>query len=162
MKKILVSACLYGECTRYDGKNNILKNPFFLKWKNRGILVSVCPEVLGGLPTPRLCSEICGGRVVNSAGDDVTAEFEKGAQRALEIAKENDVLFAILKQSSPSCGCRFVYDGTFSGKKIPGMGVTAAKLVENGITVFDENDTGIAHMFYTHAAECRGKKNSDD
>lgn len=152
-KKILVSACLYGECTKYDGKNNILKNPFFLKWKNRGELIPVCPEVLGGLPTPRPCSEICCGKVINSEGADVTENFKKGAERTLDIAKENNVLFAILKQGSPSCGCKEIYDGTFSGKKIPGAGVTARMLLDNGIVVFDENDIGVAHLFYTHAGE---------
>ena len=152
-KKILVSACLYGECTKYDGKNNILKNPFFLKWKNRGELVPVCPEMLGGLKTPRPCSEICGEKVVNTEGADVTENFRKGAEETLKIARENNVLFAILKQGSPSCGCKEIYDGTFSGNKIPGAGVTARMLLDNGIVVFDENDIGVAHLFYTHAGQ---------
>lgn len=151
MAKILVSACLYGECTKYDGTNNILKNPFFLKWKNRGELIPVCPEVMGGLPTPRPCSEICGQKVVNALGEDVTAEFNKGAEEAFKIAKENNVLFAILKQGSPSCGCKKIYDGTFSGNKISGMGVTARLLTDNGIVVFDEDDIALANLLYTHA-----------
>lgn len=151
MPKILVSACLLGECTKYDGTNNILKHPLFLKWKNRGEFISVCPEVLGGLSTPRPCSEICGQRVVNSEGTDVTAQFERGAQETLRIARENNVLFAILKQGSPSCGCKKIYDGTFSGNKIPGMGVTARLLTDNGIVVFDENDMVLARLLYENA-----------
>ena len=156
MPKILVSACLYGECTKYDGTNNILKNPFFLGWKNRGELIPVCPEVMGGLPTPRPCSEICGGKVINTLGEDVTEAFNKGAREALDIAKNNNVTFAILKQGSPSCGCKKIHDGTFSGNKISGMGVTARLLTDNGIVVFDEDDIALANLLYTHA----GKKHT--
>ena len=152
-KKILVSACLYGECTKYDGTHNILKNPFFLQWKNRGELIPVCPEMLGGLPTPRPCCELCNGKVINTNGDDVTENFNKGAEETLKIAKENNVLFAILKQGSPSCGCKEIYDGTFSGKKIAGAGVTARLLLDNGIVVFDEDDIGLAHLLYAHAGQ---------
>lgn len=151
MPKILVSACLYGECTKYDGTNNLLKHPLFLKWKNMGELVSVCPEVLGGLSTPRPCSEICGQKVLNSEGADVTEEFNRGAEEALRIARENNVIFAILKQGSPSCGCKKIYDGTFSGNKISGMGVTARLLTDNGIVVFDEDDMVLAKLLYTNA-----------
>jgi uncharacterized protein YbbK (DUF523 family) len=153
MPKILVSACLYGECTKYDGTNNILKHPLFMKWKNTGVLVPVCPEVLGGLPTPRPCSEIKDGKVINTEGKDVTEEFNKGAEEALKIARENGVTFAILKQSSPSCGCKKIYDGTFSGNKISGMGVTARLLTDNGIVVFDEDDMSLANLLYTHAGQ---------
>ncbi len=156
MPKILVSACLYGECTKYDGTNNILKNPFFLRWKNRGELIPVCPEVMGGLPTPRPCSEICGGKVINTLGEDVTEAFNNGAREALDIAKNNNVTFAILKQGSPSCGCKKIHDGTFSGNKISGMGVTARLLTDNGIVVFDEDDIALANLLYTHA----GKKHT--
>lgn len=158
MRKILVSACLYGECTRYDGKSSALKNPIFSKWKKRGILVPVCPEVLGGLKTPRPRSEISDGRVLNELGEDVTESFEEGARRTLETAEKHDVVFAVLKQSSPSCGCRQIYDGTFSGSKIPGSGVTAELLLNNGIVVFDENELALADMFYENASRCRGEK----
>jgi len=151
MPKILVSACLYGECTKYDGTCNLLKHPLFLKWKNMGELIPVCPEVMGGLPTPRPCSEIKDGKVVNTEGQDVTDNFNKGAQEALKIARENGITFAILKQGSPSCGCKKIYDGTFSGKKISGMGVTARLLTDNGIVVFDEDDMNLANLLYTHA-----------
>lgn len=146
-KKILVSACLYGHCTRYDGDSNLLKDKTFLEWKNRGMLIPVCPEVLGGLSTPRCPSEICDGKVYTMDGEDVTGQFEKGADEALKIAKENNVLFAILKDGSPSCGCKNVYDGTFSGKKIKGSGVCARKLLENGVLVLAESDMIAAQVF---------------
>ena len=156
MPKILVSACLYGECTKYDGTNNILKNPYFLMRKNRCDLIPFCPEVLGGLPVPRPCSEISGNRVINENGEDVTENFEKGAGEALRIAKENGVTIAVLKQGSPSCGCKKICDGTFSGNKISGMGVTARLLTDNGIAVFDEDDLHLAQLLYSHA----GKKHT--
>ena len=156
MPKILVSACLYGECTKYDGTNNICKHPLFLKWKNKGELVPVCPEVLGGLKTPRPCSEICGEKVMNTEGEDVTEAFRKGAEETLKKAREEGVILAILKQGSPSCGCKKIYDGTFSGKKISGMGVTARLLTDSGIVVFDEDDIMLANLLYTPA----GKKHT--
>ena len=87
--KILVSACLYGFCCRYDGKSNLLKDKMFMALKNSGRLIPVCAEELGGLSTPRIPSEIKDGKVISKEGKDVTAEFEKGAERALEIAKKN-------------------------------------------------------------------------
>lgn len=145
-KKILVSACLYGYCTRYDGRSNLLKDKTFLEWKNRGKLIPVCPEVLGGLSTPRTPAEIRNGRVVNKDGDDVTNSFAKGAQEVLKIAKENNVIVAILKDGSPSCGCTKIYDGSFSGRKIPGSGICARLLIENGIVVMSENDISTARI----------------
>lgn len=145
-KKILVSACLYGYCTRYDGRNNLLKDKTFLEWKNRGKLIPVCPEVLGGLSTPRPPAEICDGCVINKDGNDVTENFVKGAQEALKIAKENNVVVAVLKDGSPSCGCRNIYDGSFSGKKIQGAGICARLLLENGIVVMSENDIATARI----------------
>ncbi len=144
--KILVSACLYGHACKYDGTTNILKDPLFQGLKNMGRLVPVCPEQLGGLSTPRIPCELCGDKVFNKEGEDVTAEFQKGAEEALRIARENKVRVAILKQSSPSCGCKTIYDGTFSGNKIKGEGVTARKLVENGIPVFDETEVSFAKL----------------
>ncbi len=148
MKKILVSACLYGHCTRYDGKNNLLLDNTFFKWKNRGLLVPVCPEELGGLSTPRKPSEIKDNRVINSDGEDVTDNFERGANAALKIAKENNVLFAIMKDGSPSCGSTQIYDGSFTGTKINGSGVCAKLLLQNGIVVLSENDMLTAKILF--------------
>lgn len=140
MKKIMVSACLYGQCTRYDGTSKIFKDKTFLEWKNRGMLIPVCPEVLGGLTIPRHPCEICDGKVINQNGKDVTQNFNKGAEEALKIAKDNNVIFAIFKDGSPSCGCKTVYDGTFSGKKVPGSGVCTKLLLQNGVVVLSEED----------------------
>lgn len=144
--KILVSACLYGHCCKYDATSNLLKDKYFQILKNTGRLIPVCPEQLGGLSTPRIPCEIKDGKVFNKAGEDVTAEFELGAEKTLAIARENGVRVAILKQGSPSCGCKKIYDGTFSGNKITGEGVTARKLVENGIPVFDETEVSFAKL----------------
>lgn len=140
MKKILVSACLYGYCSRYDGTSKLFKDKTFLEWKNRGLLVPVCPEELGGLKTPRNPAEIVDGRVLCENGCDVTENFEKGAERVLDIARKNNVVFALFKDGSPSCGCKHIYDGTFSGTKKKGYGVCARLLLDNGIVVLSEED----------------------
>ena len=101
-------------------------------------LSPVCPEQLGGLPTPRLPSEIRGDKVVASNGTDVTAQFRRGAQEALGMAKLYGCQKAILKSDSPSCGCGRVYDGTFTGRKCPGNGVTCALMLAEGIEVVSE------------------------
>ncbi len=144
--KVLVSACLYGYSCRYDGGTNILKNKDFMILKNTGRLVPVCPEQLGGLSTPRNPSEIKDGKVISSIGDDITANFEIGADKAFEIALQNNICVAVLKQGSPSCGCKCVHDGTFTGRKIPGEGIFARKLIEAGIPVFDETEVNLARL----------------
>ncbi len=146
MKKILVSACLYGQCTRYDGTSRIFKDKTFLEWKNRGMLIPVCPEVLGGLKVPRLPCEICDGRVLNSDGEDLTESFNLGASETLKLARNNNVIFAIFKDGSPSCGCKTVCDGSFSGKKISGSGVCASLLLREGIVVLSEEDMQTAKV----------------
>lgn len=134
----LVSKCLLGENCKYNGTNN--KNEAvisFLKDKN---YISVCPECLGGLTIPRNPSEISGEKVISSLGDDVTDMFKKGAEKTLEIAKINNVNIAILKQRSPSCGCGFIYDGTFSKTVKKGNGVTADLLLKNNIKILTEEN----------------------
>ena len=140
MKKILVSACLYGDHVRYDAKDVPLQHPQFLKWKEEGRLVKICPEVFGGLPTPRPDSQRVGDKVMASTGADVTAEYEVGAVEAVRLAKEHDVAFAIMKQDSPSCGSKMIYDGTFTDTKIPGQGRATQLLREAGYDVFAEED----------------------
>ncbi len=142
--KILVSACLYGFCCRYDGKSNLLKDKAFMALKNAGRLVPVCAEELGGLSTPRIPSEIIGDKVFSKGGRDVTANFEEGARKALEIARKNHVRVAILKDGSPSCGSKRIKDGTFTDTDISGEGVLARLLIENGIPVFNENEVHLA------------------
>ena len=141
MKKILVSECLYGDrIVRYDGGNVPLLDPIFLKWKEEGRLVPVCPEVFGGLPTPRPDSQRRDGGVFTGAGADVTEEYRKGAEEAQRVAIAEDVVFCIMKADSPSCGSKNIYDGTFSDTKVPGQGLAVEFLRNAGFTVFDETD----------------------
>ena len=110
--------------------------------KGKAEFHEVCPEQMGGLSTPRLASEIRveDRRVVNTAGEDVTKEFELGAELALQVAKEYGCRLAILKERSPSCGCHGIYDGTFSKKIVDNMGKTAELLTKNGIKVIGESE----------------------
>ena len=138
--KILVSACLLGTPCRYDGQSK----PVLALERLREMghtLVPVCPEVLGGLPTPRPPAELQpDGRVVNRVGEDVTAPYRKGAELALDLARAEGCALAVLKAKSPSCGCHQIYDGSFTGNLIPGQGVTARLLEESGIQVVDETE----------------------
>ncbi|MBR3942525.1 MAG: DUF523 domain-containing protein [Clostridia bacterium] len=136
--KIVVSACLIGENCKYNGSNN--KNEKVLRFLEGKDWVAVCPEVLGGLSTPRNPSEIAGDKVIQKDGTDVTAFFEAGAKKACEIAKKHGAELAVLKANSPSCGCGFIYDGTFSGTRTVGNGITTQKLLDLGIAVKTEND----------------------
>lgn len=139
MKKILVSQCLYGgEPVRYDGKSKAETDPRFLKWKEEGRLIPVCPEVFGGLPTPRADAQRVGDKVIARTGKDVTFEYMKGAHEAVRLAKEHDVLCALMKEKSPSCGSNKIYDGTFEGNLIDGQGMAVELLREAGIKVFSE------------------------
>ncbi len=133
-EKLLVSACLLGENCKYSGGNNYTPDVEALKEKFD--VIPVCPEQMGGLPTPRIPAERVGEKVLTREGTDVTAEYRRGAEETLAIAKANGVKFAVLQERSPSCGSECVYDGTFSGKLIPGQGVTAQLLEENGIKVY--------------------------
>jgi len=145
---ILVSACLCGMNTRYDGENN--SNEKVKELLKAGKAIAVCPEQLGGLCTPRPAHEISGGngetvldgnaKVVSKDGIDGTTYFIKGAEETLKIALEFGVTSVILKAKSPSCGFGKIYDGTFSKKLIEGNGVTAELLKRNGIKIQTEND----------------------
>ena len=136
--KILVSACLLGENCKYSGGNNY--NQAVCDFARGHQVVPVCPEVLGGLPTPRCPAEIVQGVVTDKEGINVDREFRAGAAKALAIAKENGVELAILQSRSPSCGVKEIYDGTFSGTKIPGQGVFAKMLMDEGIRVLDAGE----------------------
>ena len=136
--KILVSGCLLGENCKYNGGNNYSeKVAEYIKGHE---VISVCPECLGGLPTPRVPAEIVNGVVTNREGKNVDAEFRKGAGIALEIAKKEKIDLAILQSRSPSCGVKQIYDGTFSGTRIDGQGVFARLLNENGFKIIDVED----------------------
>ena len=136
---VLVSACLAGESCRYDGKSRPVGA--VVEMVRRGEAVSVCPEVLGGLSTPRVPSERCGdGRVVNARGQDVSEAFERGAREAMRICEEHGCAEAILKAKSPSCGCGRIYDGSFTGRLVEGNGVFAELLLARGIPVRTEEE----------------------
>lgn len=135
MESILISACLLGVNSKYNGGNNLRKKLLDLKGYN---LIPVCPEQLGGLSTPRSPSEIRENKVLNDRGEDVTEFFVRGAEETLKLAKIFNCKMAILKESSPSCGVNKVYDGSFSGNKIDGMGMTTSLLSENGIEVISD------------------------
>jgi len=142
MAKILVSACLMGDKVRYDGRDNLLDHPALQRWKEEGRLVTVCPETLGGLPTPRPPAEIQSRfpiLVTTRDDEDVTPEFLSGAEQTLELARKYNCCCALMKARSPSCGSREIYDGTFSGTLIAGSGVAASELLQNGIPVFNEH-----------------------
>lgn len=134
---ILVSACLLGMECRYDGKGYLLDD--MKKLKVQYHLVPVCPEIYGGLPTPREPAEIRDGLVITKSGKDVTAEYRKGAQEIRKLAHLYNCSYAILKERSPSCGFGKIYDGTFTGKLIEGNGILADLLKKEGISIIGES-----------------------
>ncbi|MEQ6289535.1 DUF523 domain-containing protein [Vogesella sp. GCM10023246] len=145
---LLVSACLLGQPVRYDGHSKGLPATLRDTLAARYRLVVICPEVAGGLPTPRPAAEIHGGdghavlrrdaTVRTGAGGDVSAEFIAGAAQALQLAQQHGCRIALLKANSPSCGNRQVYSGRFDGQLQDGQGVTAALLGAHGIRVYNE------------------------
>lgn len=136
---VLVSACLLGVNCRYNGKG-VLEEPVKALME-KAVLIPVCPEILGGLATPRDPAERSGGRVLTINGADVTAAYEKGAMETLKLAQLYDCHYAILKERSPSCGSGRIYDGTHSKILTDGDGITAELLKKNGIQVFGESKT---------------------
>jgi len=146
--RYVVSACLLGVRCRYDGGTN-LREPL-LELVRQGKAIPVCPEQLGGLPKPRVPAEIEGGdaravweghaAVRNAAGEDVTSFFLRGAEETLRLARAFGAQAAILKERSPSCGVREVYDGTFQRRRVPGMGIAAYFLAQNGIEVLSDEE----------------------
>ena len=136
--KIIVSACLAGDNCKYNGGNNL--NQRMMAFCQSHEMIKVCPEVLGGLPIPRHSVEIVDGQVMNTEGKNVTKEFSLGAQKAFEIVKKENPDLIILQSRSPSCGIKQIYDGTFSGKKIPGHGLFAELCIKAGYKVLDIED----------------------
>ena len=139
-ERILVSACLLGLPCRYDGRSMPCDKVLSLAEKYE--LVPVCPEIYGGLPTPRGPSERVGERVVMKDGTDVTENYARGAEASLELCKIFNIKTAILKEKSPSCGCGAIYDGSFSGRLTEGNGVTSELLASHGIRVIGESRAG--------------------
>lgn len=136
MEKILVSACLLGVRCRYDGRS--VPCEALLQRLGELEAVPVCPEILGGLPTPRTPAERQGGRVVAKDGRDVTAQYRRGAGETLRLARLFGCRYALLKERSPSCGCGAIYDGSFTGTLTSGDGTAAELLCANGVQVFGE------------------------
>ncbi|MBR2562858.1 MAG: DUF523 domain-containing protein [Eubacterium sp.] len=134
--KIMVSACLAGIDCKYNGGNN--RDEYVLKLMAEHEVIPVCPEVLGGLPTPRVPSEIRDGTVISKDGRNVDEEFRSGARKCLEIARRQRPELIILKSRSPSCGVREHYDGSFTGTLTEGPGIAAQLLMENGFNVTEE------------------------
>lgn len=135
---LIISACLLGQNTKYNGKNNY--NAKALALNDYFDFILICPELEGGLGVPRDPAEIINARVISSKGLDVTKEYEKGAGLALNKALQSGAKYAMLKAKSPSCGNNKIYDGSFTGVLIDGEGVTAKLLKENGIKVFNEKE----------------------
>ena len=148
MKKLLVSACLLGDPVRYDGKSKRLQHEALDRLLAQQRAIAFCPEVAGGLGVPRPAAEIQGGdggaviagdaRVVTRDGDDVSAQFIRGAQRALDLCRRHEIEVAVLTEFSPSCGSGIIYDGSFTRARTAGDGVAAALLRAHGIRVFNQ------------------------
>lgn len=136
--RVLVSACLLGVSCRYDGQSKAY--PLMDELCRRHEVVPVCPEIFGGLPTPRVPAERQGERVVTKTGGDVTAEYRRGAEEAVRLAQTLGCTVAVLKERSPSCGSGQVYDGTFTGTLTEGFGVAAERLMAAGIRVIGESE----------------------
>ena len=140
MIKIIISACLLGKRCRYDGSQKVYTELDFLQNDPEIELIPICPELLGGLQTPRPPCEIRGDRVITRNGEDVTEAFREGAEKVLSLAREKGSALAVLKSRSPSCGSGEIYDGTFSNTLVPGDGICASLLKANGIAVLRELD----------------------
>lgn len=142
MEKILISACLLGERVRHHGGDARIEHPILRKWSDEGRLLPVCPEVAGGLSTPRPPAEITTTanlrRVLTVSDGDVTGAFQRGARAAVDASVAHNIHMAILKDGSPSCGSTWVYDGSFAGCRIEGQGLTAAALAAAGVRIFSE------------------------
>jgi len=134
----IVSACLCGDNCRYDGKNSYNKE--VMEFLSHREFIKLCPEVIAGLEIPRTPCEILDGKVISIKDDDLTEKFKFGAKQVLEIAIKNKCTLAILKDKSPSCGVNHIYDGSFKGILIDGMGFTASLLKKNGFKVLSEKE----------------------
>ncbi len=150
MHHVLVSTCLLGLPARYNGAQVAFEHPVLRRWQAEGRIVAFCPEVAGGLPTPRPPAEVAEGkggrlvlagtaRVVDKTGDDVTEAFVRGARLAQDLVRNRKIRMAIVKEGSPSCGSSYSYDGSFRSVRLPLPGVTTAALEVAGVRVFSEN-----------------------
>ncbi len=150
LKKILISACLLGRVVRYDGKALPVSDKILKAWIRQGRTVAVCPEVMAGMDVPRTPAELIHGDgddvldgkaiVADRSGNDLTDDFLLGARKALDLCRLHHIDVAVLSEASPSCGSARIHDGSFSGRKAAGMGVTTALLRRSGIRVFNQYD----------------------
>jgi uncharacterized protein YbbK (DUF523 family) len=141
MKTILISACLLGAACRYDGCSKPLDSQIVEKFKQSYHLIPVCPEIMGGLPTPRIPAEIMSdGRVLRQDGADVTENYLRGARETLRLAEIFQCKNAVLKERSPSCGTGKIYDGTFTKSLTDGNGIAADLLIKSGVRVIGESE----------------------
>ena len=157
MEKILISACLMGQRVRYDANYAAVEADILGKWQGDGRLITICPEMAGGLSVPRPAAEIYNGTgidvldkkevVLRKDGADVSGFFIRGAKATLDLALKHNIRLAVLKDKSPSCGSTLIYNGQFAGMKREGEGVTTALLRRHGITVFSENQLAEAAAF---------------
>lgn len=147
MQKILISACLLGEKVRFDGKSKKINAKILDVWEIENRLILLCPEVAGGLSTPRDPAEIQAESVVTITGADVSHAFTHGAQKALALCQQHDIHIAILKEGSPSCGVTQINDGNFTHTKIVGQGITAQLLQKHGIKIFSEHQLKEAETY---------------
>ena len=148
-EKILISSCLLGSPVRYDGNSKPIYSNIINLWQQQNCLVTICPEMSGGLPVPRPAAEKQpDGRIITIRGQDVSAQFHQGAQNALALCQQHQIKMAILKQFSPSCGSQQIYNGSFNGTKITGMGITAELLQQHNIKVFCELTLEQAALYY--------------
>ncbi len=138
MEKILVSACLLGIDSKYNGDNN--KNEKIISLMDKYILIPFCPEIMGGLSTPREPSEIIDNNIITKSGNNVTENFIKGAKESLKLAEMYNIKTAVMKSRSPSCGYKKIYDGTFTSTITDGNGITAELFLKNGIKILTEDD----------------------
>ncbi len=138
----LVSACLLGTPCRYDGASKPI-SPAIRALMQAHTLIPICPEILGGLPTPRVPAERVGARVLTKEGADVTAAYQRGAAEVLRLLRLFEADGVILQEKSPSCGKAGIYDGSFSRRLIPGMGVTAAALFEAGVPLYTPEELSV-------------------
>lgn len=139
--KILISRCFLGHNVRYNNIVTTLKHPLLALWQQQNRFISICPEVSGGLTVPREPAEIKlhSDKVITTSGIDVTEQFQLGAKQALLLCQQHSIRFALLKESSPSCGSTLIYDGSFTNNKIEGKGLTSRLLTQHNIKVFSEN-----------------------
>ena len=151
-EKILISSCLLGEPVRYNGTGATTIDPILLQWQQEDRLITVCPEILAGLPTPRPPAEIQttnnDKEVFDITGHNITNLFILGAQKTLDLVQKHNIKMAIMKARSPSCGNLQIYDGSFTNKIIPGTGFTSSLLLQHNCKVFNEEHLEEARQYF--------------